>query len=372
MSPRVTYLLGAGASALRIPALAGLPDRIRRIASILGHETLEFHSDDFFILNDGNKTSLSKREIVMKLIVDLNWLADNGSGSSTVDTFARKLYLANQYNELERVKQALTAYFALEQLKIKAVPESPFERIIASERPVGTDNHYDPRYEPFLASLLQADNRDFPKNVTILSWNYDSQLEMAYAGFLDPLGNQKDLSIEEAQRTMRVIAKNNHRGHPHPTLSDFGVIKLNGTASFSNFPRSIYFVSNTFAQMERSIIERVLEGYYHVTTRSDLATCLSFAWENDFTNFPIWQKVPEYVADTEVLVVIGYSFPFFNRQKDRQLMGKDTMKKLQKVYFQDINPLVPLQRFESIRPDMKGDHLEPYGEVEQFFLPPQL
>jgi hypothetical protein len=38
--------------------------------------------------------------------------------------------------------------------------------------------------------------------------------------------------------------------------------------------------------------------------------------------------------DTEQVVVIGYSFPFFNRQTDREIFG--SMANLTKIYVQDM------------------------------------
>jgi hypothetical protein len=70
------------------------------------------------------------------------------------------------------------------------------------------------------------------------------------------------------------------------------------------------------------------------------------------------------------LVVIGYSFPFFNRLVDRRILN---MPDLKKIYFQapisGIENII--QSFKSIR-KLPIEGYEKITETEQFFLPPEL
>jgi hypothetical protein len=72
-------------------------------------------------------------------------------------------------------------------------------------------------------------------------------------------------------------------------------------------------------------------------------SCLNFAWENDNNYIDKYRghsknlEEAEHIAsETEILVVIGYSFPIFNREIDNILFKK--MQKLKKVYIQDREP----------------------------------
>jgi hypothetical protein len=73
---------------------------------------------------------------------------------------------------------------------------------------------------------------------------------------------------------------------------------------------------------------------------------------------------------TNVLVVIGYSFPFFNREIDRKIIK--AMSKIHKVYFQSKEPDALVERFQAIIPGIKTEALKPITDVEQFLLPNEL
>jgi hypothetical protein len=71
---------------------------------------------------------------------------------------------------------------------------------------------------------------------------------------------------------------------------------------------------------------------------------LNYAWEyftdkHDFKGIFVDEAVTNAVrvaAETQILVIIGYSFPIFNRQTDKKII--DAMTRLQKVYVQDLYP----------------------------------
>ena len=59
---------------------------------------------------------------------------------------------------------------------------------------------------------------------------------------------------------------------------------------------------------------------------------LSFGWECNDSEWSIIPNVKEDSADTDILIVVGYSFLYFNRETDREIIL--SMKQLRKVYFQ--------------------------------------
>ena len=83
----------------------------------------------------------------------------------------------------------------------------------------------DLRYDGFIAALIDK-QRKFP-NMTILSWNYDVQFEMAYSGYFT-----KERYIPSLWKELNVFNKK------YPTdfrINDpFAMIKLNGTALFTD------------------------------------------------------------------------------------------------------------------------------------------
>lgn len=82
------------------------------------------------------------------------------------------------------------------------------------------------------------------------------------------------------------------------------------------------------------------------------------------------QSLRETTKDTELVVVIGYSFPFFNRETDREIFKG--MPKLKKVYVQDVNPDAVIQSLRAVLPIERKIDVVPEKNCEQFFLPAEL
>ena len=94
-------------------------------------------------------------------------------------------------------------------------------------------NKYDQRYDTFLADIL--DNERHLPNMTILSWNYDAQLEFAYAQYARNGRYILDL-WDEINVYNKTCPTNYDSSKP------FALIKINGTAFFRNhqFPTNQY------------------------------------------------------------------------------------------------------------------------------------
>lgn len=82
------------------------------------------------------------------------------------------------------------------------------------------------------------------------------------------------------------------------------------------------------------------------------------------------KSLSETTKDTEQIVVIGYSFPFFNRVMDREIFGG--MPNLKKVYVQDKNPSAVMEAIGAVLPMGKKVELVPVSNCEQFYLPGEL
>jgi hypothetical protein len=98
---------------------------------------------------------------------------------------------------------------------------------------------------------------------------------------------------------------------------------------------------------------------------------LSFAWEQDAINKSFLDQLVTHFGKTQVLVIIGYSFPTFNRDIDKQLLER-AFGSLQKIYIQDPNSTFVERRLMGILPKFSRDNIEHVGEERQFFIPPEL
>lgn len=256
-----------------------------------------------------------------------------------IDSYAKKLYIRSEHEELIRLKATLSAYLVLEQAK----------------------NPLDKRYNSFFASILGSTANQFPKQLKILSWNYDYQIEKAYIGFAD----SKELYL--AQKDLNVVSKYTKS---FIDSSEFAIFKLNGSTDISDYRGSKYYSYeiNLDEEFGLSLIDVVLRNYTVLTRLSCFKSSLSFAWEkNEQGEFSIADKAINGVNETNILVAIGYSFPFFNRKIDRKIIG--SMNKLEKVYLQSPDAYDLKKRFNSIRNDIPDNNLIPKFSVHQFYLP---
>lgn len=109
---------------------------------------------------------------------------------------------------------------------------------------------------------------------------------------------------------------------------------------------------------------------------------ISFAWENlnedySFKENEVLSNALSVAEKTEILVIIGYSFPIFNREIDRKIIE---IMKIQKVYIQDKEPekikSIMINAFKAFQPIDDQHNLQvPFHlerNVDQFIIPFEL
>jgi hypothetical protein len=336
MMENITYLLGAGASAQCLPIVSEMSKKVRELAS-------EFEQN----FNHAKLLSYEvNKEKGALLIRDLNWLANicDKEKNFSVDTFAKKLLLSNRIDDYERLKNILTLYFTLQQ-KFKEP---------------------DVRYDNFWASLL-SENDKFPDNIKVLSWNYDFQLELTYQDFIN------SNSLTDASKKLNILTHKTIKDDS--SINEFAVFKLNGSATYNSEviqDGCNYVVDNIRICGMEDVVLRSIDYY----TKSDkknvvtLLTHLSYAWEHDKEGI-FYKKMKDSLRKTTVLVVIGYSFPYFNREVDKLTLNK-YMPNLKKVYFQDAFPDNIKERFAAINNNLAPSQLISIHDKYQFYLPNEL
>lgn len=134
------------------------------------------------------------------------------------------------------------------------------------------------------------------------------------------------------------------------------MVKLNGNAIWDEFVDQpniknipTIFDCNTEIRDTIQLLEYYLEKFDNAfinpfTWDKDASLKhFNFAWENDSRYFHKYsghakniETAEMIAAETEILVVIGYSFPVFNREIDVLIFNR--MRNLKKVYIQDKNP----------------------------------
>jgi len=298
---KIVYLIGAGASrGIRTTdkspndsstnkIVEGMPI-VSEIDERLGYFQNEI--SEFYRLRS-NEFAEDVKYDVNKLISGFAWLREEASKHATIDTFAKKLFLTKDIESYDSVKFLLSLYFFMEQIT----------------------NKPDSRYDTFYASLLTTDLK-LPDEIKILSWNYDSQFEIMYKEY------DKSIKYERIGEKLGVCDLKSDN-----TIQNPSIIKLNGTAGFKMMSDPIFFKS---VGIKHSYTIEAIVKRYSSKYNGDKTT-LSFAWDNTKTdNFNV---VSNCISDAEALVVIGYSFPFFNISVDRSIFKE--MKHLKHIYIQD-------------------------------------
>lgn len=283
------YYIGAGASANALPVVKDTPASMRKLAESV-EEEVKKRGDDFD--SDTKKRAKS-------LVEELRCLSEQARKSSSLDTLARKYHLRaasgdpNGRQKLEKLKKTLSEFLLLEQ----------------SRQPV------DPRYGDFFAYMADWDDHQrrlaMPTDVRVISWNYDMQFERGYSEFL-PKPEKPD-----AMDALQVFPGVSEESH---CRNLFSIFKLNGTASMevnrADVLTTAYdlFVDDDFV----GTLERVIGSDRQVDAREQLSPYLKFAWEDDDRR----RQVLDRIVPVKMLVVIGYSFPLFNRDVDREVLKR--------------------------------------------------
>ena len=316
-----------------LPLVTEIPQRLRYVANLL--RTTPF--TQFRASRIGNTSFDIAKNI---LISDLEWLAKESSKHATIDTFAKKLYLTNKESDFDKVEKLLSIYFVVEQ----------------------HINRPDNRYDTFLASVLTKELM-LPSDIAVLTWNYDSQFEVAYR--------------EYNEHNPRKIGMCSEYGNEYRTCSNPQIFKLNGTASFMELNPVGEWCNSDAESISTLPIDVLLNKYLSDGNHS----MLTFAWDNSRVEGSenskwFWEQLQRKISDAECLIVIGYTFPYFNREVDRNLF--EMMPRLRQIYVQapnaiDLcNSVIPVLSDTQIRGRNLDRNITPISNCEQFYIPPQL
>jgi hypothetical protein len=340
---KIVYLIGAGASFGKrdkenkivegLPIVEEIPSRIQ----FLIHKIITGNTE----INSQFKAS--KQDIDF-LISELEWLKTASIKHQTIDTYAKKLYTTQNHEEYERLKYALSAYLTLEQLF----------------------NKPDSRYDAFFAAILGDDISKLPDFVSILSWNYDCQFEIAFAEYFS--SNKSLNSIWDHLKIFNKTTTDDRKKY-----DNFSITKLNGTAlTYDKKSLDKPFFDSFFNRMGMSKINHVITSYLRGAGASNVENALSFGWEK--MNEIFKNQIISKVEDAEILVIIGYSFPYFNREVDRFII--QNMNSLNKIYIQDPNHIEVKESLEAVLSEQQlSNQMMKYvhkAGVKQFVIPNEM
>jgi len=291
----VTYLFGAGASCKSMPLVNNFPKRFNFFTEYL--RSTDFDTHTFF----GLCTEFSKTI----------------KSHLSFDTFFKKLFHQNQKEKIQLYKKILLIYFIFEHL----IDLDYYDELTYSNQDseVIKEFNIDPRYEALIAGLLLPIEglSEFYSNINCITWNYDLNLIQAFKNFYMP-----EVSFNDLIKKFHVSPNEFHFGN------QLKIFHLNG---FVNH--------NKLINLEATGRTEFLNGFINDFENPDSKPLLKFAWE-DYKNgkieSPCLLNAIEAIKRSDLIVIIGYSFPLYNRLFDRQLFAQDNIKR-KTIYIQDPN-----------------------------------
>ena len=128
----------------------------------------------------------------------------------------------------------------------------------------------------------------------------------------------------------------------------------------------------------QNIVKNILFRFYTIENRIQMLgnikdepfdnfPTILYSWEEDSVFKTVRNNALKATRDTNILVIIGYSFPTFNRTIDKNLLHN--MGRLEKVFIQSPESSIKgvMQRFNSLYEyDVE---IEPITNVEEFYIP---
>ena len=336
---QITYFFGAGASFHAIPTIDRLNNRIENLITYLTDKKETAENENSNILLDSNiKENIN---ILINIIEELEWLSYESEYHQTVDTLAKKFYVQKDDKSLYRLKRALMIYFFFEQ-------NIPFPNYsdIKNEHELLLDK----RYDNLIASIVEREESRvrLKDNIKIITWNYDLQIDFAVKNYF--IGKSSTINSVKNENNIHPNQNSYNKGLEN-ILDKFAVLKLNGNAFLDNtFKNSNYggrtindykFRSNDID--DNYILSEFLLDYKSIflngiNSNNEVYKYFNFAWEKEekYMGYnSLMSQAIKIMEATKILIIVGYSFPYFNAEIDKQLFSKCYPKE---IIIQDLEP----------------------------------
>lgn len=317
---KILYILGAGASANAIPPVQGLNSAIVRWGNVMEQY--------------GRVLELREAHSINRLSRLFLRFGEEASKSYSVDTLARKYYLRKDDETLGKLKTVIALTIQLESL----------------------NSNTDLRYEAFLASLIDEKTLALPETIRIFSWNYDLQLTEAYLQILNKFIADKDkLYYEEVDKHTRLTRLNGSIYNDSTFSSSFDDI--------DDIEPNLRLKLNKPSQLVHGLVSFLEDRKSRWYNLNNIGS-IKFAWEEERSFLELAAFRPT------IIVVIGYSFPTYNRDVDKNILNTLERTTESKVYvqcnFRDANGKL-VRNYEGVKSNLQGLGIDAYKieEVEE-------
>ncbi len=328
----IVYYLGAGASCGAIPMV----NRFFRWKNFDLYSELSRYAANQ--VNPEDRRKECDRISRLILLSQQDW---------SVDTFANNLFYHSE-SDYQDFKCILSAYL----YAIESTPK--------------TDTRYQHLFSALRHRLNQNKQPVFFRNFGFISWNYDVQIEKAIAKL------SRQVNIQEA--TKSVLLNEFQIFDLRRSYFRIPVIRMNGSIAGNN---SYGSEELTFPILNSndSLIDVFWDRYSNL--RDEYLNLkkepIRFSWDSKSVLKESIYSAQQLLEEAQHIVVIGYSFPYFNSLVDRKIFTKIRVGTRIYVQCTDASNTGVIKRIEDILGDSAAEKkisIVPIYDSSQFYQPP--
>lgn len=352
---KITYFLGAGASYNAIPIWKAQANSMID----LGHKVLDIidRENEISRVENGKFSHLINNKELKELGNLLVRYGNKGNEYGSIDIYAKRLFLIDKKEDLKELKYVISTYFDLWESGLFPI----YKKVHSSNETTISPTHekLDKRYYSLFSVLLEKGKKHpiLNKNIKFINWNYDLQVEMAYESFLANRATSLDILNEHIKfldknitGNQDIVHLNGHRGIFKFGKEDYDNITAKNSTSL--YPLLSNLINN---KSDFNINEQ----------KPDYSNFIKYGWEQ---NSNALENAKNIMRKTNILVIIGYSFPPFNRKIDTELIRvfENNNLEFQKVIYQD-----PFANSDIINSIFKFPDIVEYEKENknQFYIP---
>ncbi len=346
----LTYILGAGASFESIPVVKTFGERFNKFAVYL-KDCCKTESGIRILKPDEREKFL----LVADEVEDL-YLAFKTHQS--FDTYFKKLFHRNDLESIKRSKKILNIYFTWEHsydAMEKEYATSEFKK----------ESSIDKRYDGLIAGLLKpiqgVAEPFYPIN--FISWNYDVNLLLSLKNFFQPDSTLLEFITEDIKRVNDFEWKIGNK---------ISIVNMNGFFFSKDFFSKLHNAES--GDCFKTIKNRINANFLNEEVDDSDAMEIKFAWE---TNNKVGEIALEKIKSSENIIIIGYTFPLYNRLIDNKYFNFETTRG-KNIYVQDLkskdvtSTISDAFNIKSLQSTYMGDSPTSVKEItncDYFFIP---
>lgn len=354
---KITYLLGAGASYSSIPIWSEQGASMDQVADSI---TLAVNNPSAIFRKQLIESELyqgftdDQESYLINLAEEIKLFAEKARINQTIDSYAFQLYKRKRFTQLDKLKKCLSIFLDIWQFYETTITVRKKEDAFPPVK-----EKVDMRYFKWLNMITESDENGYVRineDVNILNWNYDLQIELGFANFYEDLQLQ---CLDDINNKMCFL------NHNSKDIKPLSIHHLNGHHGYFKYDKKYYptgrnLLNSTFYSYLIDLCDNLDQFKLKFEKVHDYRQ-IQFAWEKDLP-----KEVLEIASNTDILIVIGYSFPQYNRTIDRQLIDLIKENKALYIYYQD-----PVADVEDIKSFINYESFQHSRRKDEFYIPDQ-